>query len=55
MARRTYRPHINVEPPGADWAIQGVRYWQCVGYGSTGIGTTPRKAYDNWHQKFIRE
>jgi hypothetical protein len=62
---RTYRPRIRVvRGPRfcpllgvVDWTgvydALGIREWECVGYGSSGFGSTPKHAYDAWYREFL--
>ena len=52
MARRTYRPHIRAASSLRKYL--GWQQWICEGYGFSGCAATPKLAYDNWYQKFIR-
>ena len=42
-----FKPHIRLAAPLFD----GMR-WQCAALGYTGLGHTPRQAYDNWQRGF---
>ena len=47
-------PHWNSLVGYVDWSAMGIRFYECKNDYATGVGCTPKQAYDAWNKDLLR-